>query len=70
MLRHLNNLERLCNKLQCRLGAHDALSIEAKTALEAHRAAIRQAIKPSERSIFHASTSNHLSNRLTPLTNA
>jgi hypothetical protein len=37
MSRRLNNLERLCNKLECRFGRSDSLFLQAKTELETHR---------------------------------
>lgn len=39
MSKHLDNLERLCNKLQRRLGPQDALFQEAIHALEAYKTA-------------------------------
>lgn len=38
MSRHLDNLDRLCNKLQRRYGVQDPLCLQAKEALEASKA--------------------------------
>jgi len=43
MTRHLDNLDRLCNKLQQRYGTQDPLYLQAKESLQT-----RQAQKPAD----------------------
>lgn len=38
MSKHLDNLERLCNKFQRRYGAQDALCLQVKADIEAKKA--------------------------------
>ncbi len=51
MSRHLDNLERLCNKFNQRYGEQDSLCVQAREALEARRAQEQQSLKQPEWSV-------------------
>ena len=67
MLRQLDNLERLCNKLQRRFGTNDPLFLDANAACETHRSAISRAIKAGVQPMFHTASIDQRSSRVTRL---
>ncbi len=55
MSRHSDDLERLCNKLNVRLGNDDSLYLQLRLELEACRAVEQQEVKPQDWSVCYHS---------------
>ena len=55
MSRHSDNLERLCNKLNIRLGVDDSLYLQLRLELESYQAVEKQGIKPHDWSVPYQS---------------
>ena len=51
MSRHVDNLDRLCNKLHRRFGEQDSLCVQAKEALETSKAQEQQSSKQYDWSV-------------------